>query len=425
MCHYTIRRCCECGSYLEVIPRICTQNKNGFCSKDRTNDGHIDDFGINEVMCTTNVPLPFIACLYSDGNLHGIYALHKVQELLALCPSCSLGQFTSQRTIDLGGFLFHLDFGKGPWERPLRVCQGRYAVGECHDKRCGKAKFKDCQPTGMCGHHRLLRDFKPFIDYNQSMSSLLVMHAWFLDEPDIFPRSIRRIYSEFPTPQPESSPAPIPCPPEPTASTETISKSTTNADQPNPQILSKSAIAPLEPAPHTPPGPRETPYAADLSKPFVQPPTSLQQLQSESVQQGSMPQTTQFHANSTDLRELDSLPESTMQLPQTPYPTPPTPTVETLESMSCKSERKMSANYAQSPRLSSPPNSDKTFGGTADADQVTPEPARPAQHQNDFTTATQCSGPESSNQNSSSTTGNTETPSGYRPEVFSGAREAI
>jgi hypothetical protein len=228
MCHYTIRRCCQCGSYLEVIPKICTYNKNGFCSKDRTNDGYVDDSGINEVMCTTNVPLthvpfPFIACLYSDGNVQGIYALHKVQELLALCPSCSPSQSMGQRTMDLGGFLFHLDFERGPWERPLRICQGRYTVGHCQDKKCHQAKCEDCELTGTCGHHGPLQDFKPFADYRQSMSSLLMMHTWFLDEPDKYQRNIRKTYPEFPTPQPEPSPALIPRPPELMVSSETIS----------------------------------------------------------------------------------------------------------------------------------------------------------------------------------------------------------
>jgi hypothetical protein len=55
------------------------------------------------------------------------------------------------------------------------------------------------------------------------MSSLLMMHTWFLDEPDKLERNIRKIYSEFPTPQPEPSPALIPCPPELMVSSETIS----------------------------------------------------------------------------------------------------------------------------------------------------------------------------------------------------------
>lgn len=425
MCHYTIRRCCQCGSYLEVIPKICTQNKNGFCSKDRTNDGHIDDCGVNEVMCTANVPLPFIACLYSDGNVHGIYALHKVQELLALCPSCSLGQFMGQRTIDLGGFLFHLDFERGPWERPLRVCQGRYTVGHCQDKKCHQAKCTDCELTGTCGHHGPLQDFKPFVDYRQSMSSLLMMHTWFLDEPDKCHRSIRKIYSEFPTPQPELPPALIPCPPELMASIETISGSAqslvTNADSLNPRILAESAIVPPEPAPHTPPGSTGTPRAADLSEPFGQPPICLQQPQSELVQQGSVPQTTQPQADSTDLRGLDSLPESTMQPPQIPYPTPPTPTIRMLESMSCKSEWKMSVNYTQAPQLSSLPNSNKTFGNTAGAVQAFPEPVWPAQHQTDFRTLEQHSGLETSNQNPFSTTGTAEASFGYPSDLFADA----
>jgi hypothetical protein len=229
------------------------QNINGFCGKDKTNDGRIDDFGTDEVMCMTNIPLPFIAYLYSDGNVHGIYALHKVQELLALCPSCSSGRVMGRRAMDLGGFLFYLDFEKGPWEKPLRVCQGRYVVGYCQDKKCHKAKCKDCELTGTCGHHGPLQDFKLFADYRQSMSSLLTRHAWFLDEPDKYHRSIRRIYSEFPTPQPEPPPAPIPGPPESMASTETISEFAqsldTIADLLTPTIFAESAM--ILPEPHS------------------------------------------------------------------------------------------------------------------------------------------------------------------------------
>jgi hypothetical protein len=50
-----------------------------------------------------------------------------------------------------------------------------------------------------------------------------MMHTWFLDDPDKLERNIRKIYSEFPTPQPEPSPALIPCPPELMVSSETIS----------------------------------------------------------------------------------------------------------------------------------------------------------------------------------------------------------
>jgi hypothetical protein len=425
MCHYTIRRCCQCGIYLEVIPKICTQNKNGFCSKDRTNDGHVDDFGINEVMCITNVPLPFIACHYSDGNVHGIYALHKVQELLALCPSCSLGQSMGQRTIDLGGFLFHLDFEKGPWERPLRICQGRYTVGHCQDKKCHQAKCEDCELTGTCGHHDLLQDFKPFVDYRQSMSSLLMMHTWFLDEPDKHHRSIRKIYSEFPTPQPESPPALVPCLPELVASSETTSPSAqslvTNAESPSPRILAESAIVPPEPAPHTPPGSIGTPCAGGLPEPFGQPPICLQQLESELVQQGSVPQTTQFHASATDLGGPDLLPESTMQLPQIPYPTPPTPTIRMHESMSCQSEWKMSVNYTQDSQLPCLPNPNKTFGNTADAAQAFPEPVWPVQHQSDSRALAQRSGLEACNQNPFSTTGTAEASYGYPSDLFADA----
>jgi hypothetical protein len=425
MCHYTIRRCCQCGSYLEVIPKLCMQNNNGFCAKDKTNDGHIDDFGIDEVMCMTNVPLPFIAYLYSDGSVHGIYALHKVQELLALCPSCSSGRVMGRRAMDLGGFLFHLDFERGPWEKPLRVCQGRYVVGYCQDKKCHKAKCKDCELTGTCGHHGPLQDFKLFVDYRQSMSSLLAMHTCFLDEPDKYHRSIRRIYSDFPTPQPEPPPALIPSPFEPMASTETISESAqslaTIADSLHPRTFAESAMIPPEPAPHTPPGPTGTSCAADLSEPFGLPPICLQQLQSELVLQGPVPPTTQFHANSTDLRGLGSLPESTVQPLQASYPTPPTPTISMLESMSCKSEWKMSLNYTQAPQLFSPPNSDKAFGDTAGVPQVLPEHVWPSQHQTDFRTLAQCSGLETSNQNPFSTTGTAETSFGYPSELFAGA----
>ena len=298
MCHYTIRRCCQCGSYLEVTPKLCMQNINGFCGKDRTNDGRIDNFGIDEVMCMTNVPLPFIAYLYSDGNVHGIYALHKVQELLALCPSCSSGRVMGRRAMDLGGFLFYLNFERGPWEKPLRVCQGRYVVGYCQDKKCRKAKCKDCELTGTCGHHGPLQDFKLFADYRQSMSSLLTRHTGFLDEPDKYHRSIRRIYSEFPTPQPEPPPALIPSPPESMTFTETISESAqslvTIADSLTPGIFAEPAMIPPEPAPHTPPGSTGTPCDADLSELFGQPPIWLEQPQSELMLQGPVPQTPQF-----------------------------------------------------------------------------------------------------------------------------------
>jgi hypothetical protein len=213
--------------------------------------------------------------------------------------------------MDLGGFLFHSDFEKGPWEKPVRVCQGRYAVGYCQDKKCHKAKCKDCELMGTCGHHGPLQDFKLFVDYRQSMSSLLRLHTWFLDEPDKYHRSIRRIYSEFPTPQPEPRLALTPGPPESMASTETISESaqslTTNAGSPTPRTLAESAMIPPEPAPHTPPGPTGTS------------PICLQQLQSELVPQRPVPQTTQFHASSTDLRGPGTLPEPTTQPLQVPY----------------------------------------------------------------------------------------------------------
>jgi hypothetical protein len=92
-----------------------------------------------------------------------------------------------------------------------------------------------------------------------------------------------------------------------------------------------------------------------------------------------------------------------------------------LESMSCKSEWKMSLNYTQAPQLLSPPNPNKTFGDTAGAAQVFPDLVWPQQHQNDIGTLAQCSGLETSNQNSFGTTSTAETSFGYPSELFAGA----
>src|SRR4051812_375146 len=108
MCHHTIRRCCGCGHYLEVISHLCEKNDKGspgFCNEEKTNGGYLDWYGIHEVICGTGVPFPFIEFRYSDGTFYSISALHKVQELLGLCQKCASNKDISQRAADLGGFL--------------------------------------------------------------------------------------------------------------------------------------------------------------------------------------------------------------------------------------------------------------------------------------------------------------------------------
>ena len=226
MCHYTIIRCCDCGRNLDDITlRTCEQKDKGFCFKGKTNDGIVDTDGTHEIICPTGRPCPFIAFFDIDNNFRQVSRLHDIQELLAVCSTCSPRGQVSQRATDLGGFLFHLEFNTINFlSNPRRICLGRHVVDYCRYKTCKNTNCGDCERTGSCGHHGPLEDFKDYDENQDSMHPWLVQYSRFLDEADQQPRLIRCKTMHFATPLQEPQPVTPPGPCSDTTTNKAISE---------------------------------------------------------------------------------------------------------------------------------------------------------------------------------------------------------
>ena len=240
---------------------MCEKNGQStpeFCNEDKTNGGFLDYAGIHEIICWTGVPFPFIEFRYVDGTFYSISALHKVQELLALCTRC---EPNNPRAKDLGGFLFHLKFDeRNIWAKPQRECLGRYVVDYCRDKTCQKARCHECEQRGQCEHHGSLEDFKDYKENERTMKPLHMRHTSFLDGADLHQRQIRVIYLPFAAPQQQQQqqqpilvlgqPAAVTSP---SVMSESAQTPATDADLTPFSIIPESTMVPQQSAYLTPP----------------------------------------------------------------------------------------------------------------------------------------------------------------------------
>jgi hypothetical protein len=373
MCHYTIRRCGECGRYCEVTPQVCDKHHyeqdypsvRGFCYANKTNDGTRYPEGGHEVICESRVPFPFVAFHYPNDTFHSISVLHPVQELLALCSICSPEGAITRRAADLGGFLFHLEFGLDDiWSRPRRVPLGRYVVDYCKDKACHKAGCEKCEETGNCGHHGSLNQFKHYDEYQPSMYPLLLKHCEFLEEADLFEHRIRSTYLAPALPSPQSQLAQFSWTIADTARFSDVSYSAqyqaTSPDLTSSVSSPESMMTLQQLAPSTPPTSVETSLECESPNPIEEESNCKPQ-----------PQPLHLSKTSADVLPSNSQPEPMMQ-PRQPQDTkPPTRRPKTPPGVSSEAWAIFYKRRQPTVQLPSPPGSEnEAFQCTTRATQV-------------------------------------------------------